>query len=582
MIFGGASAASVDLGSVLHDPGTIVDQTALRPLVVEWNGRDCRQYILMDSFSKDDTLGQSVTATVTFINPADFEPIAGDTIRVRYHSSVEFAGTINNVRKQTDDLQNVRYVCDLIDWSQTLLRRLIRRNFSNMTVQGIVDSVLDNELAGEVLTVGSIDSTVTVPLVDASSHVRVFDLFRDLAAATGQSFRVDFDQSLRFQSTTVDEAPLVLNESNVLLESTEIARDRETYRNVQTIIATGTPGENEDALSVTVERTNADQIAERLAIEGGTGRYEELEEITHPTSNRLDDLVILASGYGDLRLSTSGTLRTILTLQARGYGFRAGQVATVDLPTFGIAGEFLIQRVSLTERAGQFLFHTLELTQSSAQRRAYESWLAILGKGKIAIQLFSSLVHSSVTFTTPGAANWTVPVGVTVVTITAIGASAGGGGGSGWTQAIGHCSAGDGAYGGKGGNGGKVISSVMVVEGEELNIFIGSKGVKGNGGYQYQAPCSGGSPMPTNGTDATDTTVFRDGISLAEAYGGDKGKISPAYHSNGPAGNPGGGSGGIVTVGGGKVGGAGGAPGSGHGNGSNGVDGQNGEVMIEW
>jgi hypothetical protein len=546
-----------------------VDAWALRPILTELNGVDVRDAVAMDSFSKQDTLGQPVSATLTLRNPMT-APQAGDRVRVLYHQSVEFAGTIGRVRKRTDDLQITHYECDLVDWAQILVRRQVRRNFVSMTVLGIVESVLDNELAGELLTIGTIDSRVMVPLVDASAGARVFDLFRDLGSATGQSFRVEFDQSLRFTSTTVETAPLLLNESNVLVEATEITRDRDTYRNVQTVIVTGTPATtDEDPLVLTVQRTNEDQIAERQAIEGGTGRYEELESITHPISNRLEDLLIMGNGYGDLRLAISGALRTLLTVQVRGYGFRAGQVATVELPTFGISGEFMVQRVSLQERAGQFLFHTLELVESSMQRRAYESWLTILAKGKIAISLFGTIAHDSVTFTTPGAANWTVPAGVTVITITAKGGSGGGAGGATtWVPVPGGCFPTGNVTGGKGGNSGKAISSVNVLEGQEFNLFIGTRGSAGTGG---NTGCIA-TPVPTGGTAGTPTTVFRSGVSMAEAFGGGGGVPPPT-----PApGAPGGGSGSIVTVGGGKTGGAGGS------GTSNGTIGQHGSVTIEW
>ena len=134
MIFGGASLGSVALGSVTQDPGTIVDPTSLRPILTELNGVDFRAYVQIDTFSKQDTLGQPVSASITFLN-APTEPRAGDTVRVRFHESVEFAGTISRVRKRTPDLTQVFYDCELVDWSQILMRRQVRRNFTNMTVQ---------------------------------------------------------------------------------------------------------------------------------------------------------------------------------------------------------------------------------------------------------------------------------------------------------------------------------------------------------------------------------------------------------------------------------------------------------------
>jgi hypothetical protein len=474
-------------------------------------------------------------------------------------------------------IRGVVYDCDCLDWSQTLFRRKIRRNFTNMSVQNIMDSILDNELSGETITIGTIDSQVTVPLVDAR-QARVFDVCRDLAGATGQTFYMDFDETLQMRSTTIPSAPLILNEDNVLFEGTTVTTDRETYRNVQTVLVTGTPQvENEEAMTLMSERLNEEEIADRAAIEGGTGRYEEYEEITHPTSNRLDDLQFLGVGFANLRLATSGLLRTIMACRVRGYGFRAGQLVTVNLPNFGVLGNFIIQRVTISEVGGQFLFHDLELTASSRQWRAYESWIAILSNSKISIQLFGALVHDSVTFSTPGLSNWTVPNGITTVTVTVKGASGGGSGGARryvyQTRDFPNCiEAGD-SWGGTGGKSGKAIASLLVTEGDVLTVFIGTRGIGGSGGKLdlYFGPACGGPPIPKAGTAGTASTVFRNGVSIAEGFGGGGGNPDPPSQ-----GTAGGGSGSIVTVGGGKSGGNGGF---GQVTGS---AGQHGEVMIEW
>lgn len=507
-----------------------------RPIGFALNGINHREWLRVDTLEIDDTLGQPVSAEFTLVNP-DEVPVAGDEVRITFFDQVIFAGTIDQVQKTSPDLRTVFYRCDCVDWSQILLRRKLRRNFTNMPVQNILDSILDNELATEGLTIGTIDSRATMPLLDAQ-NARVFDVCRDLAGATGQSFYVDFDRSIQMRSTTVDPAPLLLNETTVQLQGTAVKSDRETYRNVQVVVVTGTPPDrNTDALTVVIERRNDAQILERQAIEGGTGRYEEIEEVTHPTSNDGVILALLGIGYAQLRLATSGALRQTTQLRVRHYGLRAGQLAIVDLPTFGLSGTFIIQRVSTREEAAQSLVYDLELTSSSLQQRAYESWLAVVKKGTVTMQLPGSLTNNLQTFETPGTYIFIVPAGVVSVEVTCVGGSAAGSGGAAYTGLQNGnppypCDGGGqytdaalGVNGGRGGNSGRAVTVLTVIEGETITLLVGSAGVAGVSDSNVYHNLSSGSEAAT-GTDGTignpSQATYR-GVVVCKGDGGKKG-----------------------------------------------------------
>lgn len=565
MQFAAGTFAGDSFGSIMLDPGAIVDPTSLRPILTELNGVDVRAFVAMDSLRIQDTLGQPVTANFMMVNPTTI-PVLGDKVRIFYHSQLIFSGTIDHVQKQSPDLSTFQYQLDCLDWSQTLFRRKLRRNFINLPIQNILDSILDNELIGETLTIGTIDSRATMPLVD-SRNARVFDVCRDMAGATGQTLYVDFDQTIQMRSTSVPVAPLTFSEANVLLDGMQSTVDRETYRNVQTVVVTGTPPQNVDALVTTQQRTNTDQIAARAAIEGGAGIYEEVEEITHPTSNDGAEIALLGISYARLRLATSGTHRVTVRAQVRGYGFRAGQIATVNLPTFGLVGTYIVQRVSISEVAGVHLFHDLELTSSSLQQRAYESWLSIVKGGKVTVQMPGSLTNNLVTFTTPGADTWTVPAGITSAEFSSVGASGGGGGQFNGTAFLAFAT-----NGGKGGDSGKAISIRDVIAGQIYDVVVGSAGIKGTLG-SLSPPVTG-----TDGTTGGLSSVSLSATIISQGNGGGGGKHG-VLGSSGQAGTAGSGVGDAVSVGGGRIGGAGGI-GSNGGNGTNPTNGQDGRVEI--
>lgn len=570
MQFGAGTFAEDSLGSIVRYLIAVGDPMAVRPILTELNGVDVRAFIAMDSVKIQDTLGQPVTAAFTMVTPSSV-PTIGDRVRIKFYEQVIFAGTIDHVTKMSADLLTVLYQVDCLDWSQTLFRRKLRRNFTDLPIQNILDSILDNELVGEELTIGTIDSHATIPLAD-SRNARVFDLCRDIAGVTGQTFYVDFDQSIQMRSTSVLDAPLVFSETNVLLAGTTSQTDRETYRNVQTVIVKGTPPEGQKSIETTQQRRNEDQIANRAAIEGGTGIYEEVEEITHPTSNDGADIALLGIGYARLRLATSGTPRTTIRCQVQGYGFRAGQIATVMLPTFGLVGTYVVQRVSIREQDGQLLFHDLELTSSSLQQRAYESWLSIVKGNKITVQMPGSLTNNLQTFDTPGSFTWTVPAGVTTAEFMAVGASGGGGGGlrvffflsptcfNNWIS-----------DGGAGGNSGKAITIQSVTEGQVWDIVVGAAGTAGVNGVVL-AGCGSGPITRADGTDGGNSQVKLTGIVSCQGDRGGGGHgISPGID-----GATGGGTGDAVSAGGGKIG--------GH-KGTNGVQplpGSDGFVEVRW
>jgi hypothetical protein len=568
-----ATVGHAAFGSLLQDSGAIADALANAPFMLELNGRDWRSWLAVSSVQIDDTLGQPRSCQFVLINPST-TPKPGDLVRVLYYAEVLFAGMMSRVEPQPNTPMNVvQYQCEATDWSVLLVRRRLRRNFTNVPVVNIIDSILDNEVAGEGLSIGTIDQGPTIPLVDAR-NARIFDVLRDVAGATGQSMSIDADKRVHIRSTSGETAPIVIDETTV--EASSLVEDLETYRNVQTVIVTGTPAVGtEEKRTVTIVRQNAEQIAARQAIEGGTGRYEDIEEVTHPTSNDAADLALMGIGYANLRLATSGVPRTTLAVRLRGYGFRAGQVASVNLPAVGAVGTWLIQRASAREQHARHLVYDLELTRSGAQQRAYEAWLNIVRAGKVVVQLPSAVTNNLAVFNTPGSYTWTAPVSG-LVEFTCYGGSGGAGGKWAYTQLQGHQFVCTGvAYGGAGGNSGKAVTTLSVVAGQVYDVIVGAAGLPGSNGHGNLA-CAPTSVAATGGTAGSSSQVKLGALVKCQGDGGGGGGAASGDDFNGSPGapgSPGSGIGDAVTVGGGKSGGA---------NAPDPQSGQDGLVEIRW
>lgn len=563
---------------VQRDSAAAWQAWALAPIRVSINGVSWAQWVQVDTLGIDDTLGQTMQCRMRILNPV-VVPRVGDVVMATYFAEVLFAGLITERKPSPNtDLSVILYECDCTDWSILLSRRRIRRNFVNTGLVNVVDSLLDNELAGDGLSLGTVDSGSLLPLVDVR-NAKAFDVLRDVAGATGQVMFVDHARVIQFRSTTTDPAPKVINYS--VVEASSLVEDLQTYRNVQSVIVTGTVNGG-TALSVSVKKQNDDQIAERKAIEGGTGIYEDIEEITHPTSNVTGDLQLLGLSYARLRLATSGTPRQTLRVRVRGYGFRAGQTATVDLPALSVSGSWIIQRCTLAEQAGQFLLYNLELTQSSRQQRGYEAWLNIVRAGKITVQVPSATTSNLQSFITPGTFTWTVPAGVTQAEFTSIGGSGGGGGSSPGFSGISGCQW-TGVRGGNGGSGGFSVVTVPVTAGQVYTIIVGAAGAAGAEGSLFHVDpfgasgrCFGYPADPTSGASATVTQVRIGATVYGQADGGGGGLYTTNAGFNGVDGAQGSGIGDAVTSGGGRAGGVGGV------NGTAPTPGADGLIEVRW
>lgn len=537
MMIAGGSVGGQALGSTMPGDMTVGDPWPGAPINVFVNDVSWRAFVQPNSLRINDTLGQQVTARLVIVNPTT-APTVGDQVKAVFYSETIFSGTILRIRERINNTQTARYYdCDCADHTHILNRRKITRNFTDRDLVGIVDALLDNELSGEGLTLGTLDRKVTIPLLDAAG-ASALDLLREAAAATGQAFYVGFDKTLNFVSTSNPSLPVDLVVGNV--EEAELVRDLDSYRNKQYVIVKGKPlsAAASDALEVTESRQNDDQINARAAIEGGSGIYESVENITHPTSNAQADLQLLGIAYARLRLSTSGTPRSVLKARMRGYGFRAGQVGTVTIPHLGVSGEWLIQRVTVTEQDGRKLVHELELVQSSLQWRAYLSWLNIVRSGKVTVLPPTASTNNSVTYNTPGSYQWIVPAGVTQAEFACTGASGGGGNG--------FCTTGGPIYGGgNAGTSGLAVTIVEVTEGQEFDIVVGAAGVA------IAVP-------PYHGTDGEHSSVSLGGVILCQGNGSTGGRsVQTSPCAEGANGGDGSGIGDAVTVGGGKTGGLG-------------------------
>jgi hypothetical protein len=481
------------------------------------------------------------------INPT--VPIVdGKTCEVIWRGEAIFSGLIRTLTIDSDQAEAVfRYSIEADGWDSLLARHTITKTYSNvMAGQILRDAILASGLSLDGVTAGLVDDGIQLLLAEAN-HVRVSDFIRDIGVAGGGVAFINPYKQIVFRPLSVDVADMVITTARA--ETIQHMSDLDNYRNRQVVKVTGTSG-----ATVTETRDDLVQQALRIADEGGSGIYEDYQEVKHPTSNVVGELSIMGQTVGFVQLRTYAKNARRVTVTMREPAPRIGQLTVLDLPGFGLSGTFLAMRKTWRESSGAFLFD-VEFWESSFQQFALESLLRIVGAGKAAVSISANVFPNVQLFSTPGTFTWTVPAGVTTAQFTNIGGSAGGGGGRRLWGFSGSCFVLGFATGGDGGNSGKAITIRAVSAGQVFDLVVGAAGTSGITG-EVASICTGGSTISDGGTGGL-SSVKLGAVTVCQADGGTAG-LSGAGGTNGADGVAGGGIGDAVSVGGGHVGGQGG------------------------
>ncbi len=549
-------------------------QIIIDPFTIEISGQSMKGFQLIDSLTIDKELGRQGTAQFSLYN-IGFSPQIGEPVRILYYNDILFVGAVDRITVTSNNAQTfVTYNFECTDNSYLLFRRKVRMNFVNQPVYQIALGVLADGALRDGITIGTVDNNFNIPLANADG-VSAYEFLSGIAVSTGTLFSIDNNRVMHFTSVSLTPAPVLLNGDTV--QSCTVEIDRETYRNEQWTVVTGTAAtQSETPLVIELRRGNDEQIAAQAVIEDTGGNYRDITQITHPSSNSAVELTKLGNAYNKIYLGLSGAIRRSLNITTRQVGFIPGHIATVSLPQVGATGEWVISRTSLREESGRFLITSLQLRQTSIMRRAQELWVEVVRRGTLSILPPSAIYTNIVHFTTPGIGSWAVPSGVTDIQITVRG---GGGGGGGGAKSI-YFNKVRTAAGAAGGSGGLAIKVMTVTPGTVLTYWVGAGGL---GGASDSDTNTTADTIGATGANGIETYVEQGGGKVVRAFPGTGalGGFANAYRNlsiSYPQALSGNGSGGQAIT----VGGAANSGYAGDGITSSGGNGGNGKVTIEW
>jgi hypothetical protein len=509
----------------------------------------------LDMLRLEESGDGKARARMLVINPT-VPIVEGKTFEIIWRGEIVFAGIIRTLTIDSDRAERVfKYNIEADGWDLLLARHTITKTYTNvMAGQILRDAILSSGLSLDGVTSGLVDDGVQILLAEAD-HVRVADFIRDIGVAGGGVAFINPYKQIVFRPRSVDVSEVRI--TNARAEMIQQMSDLDNYRNRQIVKVTGTGG-----ATVTETRDDLVQQALRIADEGGSGIYEDYQEIKHPTSNVAGELSIMGQTVGFVQLRTYAKNARRVTVTMREPAPRIGQLTVLELPGFELSGTFIAMRKTWRDKAGKFLFD-VEFWESSFQQFALESLLRIVGAGKAAVSISANLFPNVQLFSTPGTFTWPVPAGVTTAQFTDYGG--GGAGGSGT------CTTGGPIYGGgPGGPGGKAVTIRAVTPGQVFDLVVGAKGAIGG--------------IPSAGGPGGNSSVKLSGVTVCQGDGGLGGGAasSSAPCVTGATGASGGGSGDAVVVGGGSAGGGGSGNFVGDGGFGSGFNGVAGLIEVRW
>jgi len=453
--------------ALASEPATAVIVVPALELFI--NGFDFYPYLLQGTLEIERKINDRSSARFTIINP-QFLPSAGSVVRIRRYGTWRFGGTIERLRSDvsTNDVI-LSYQVECADWSRTLERRTLTYTTFNVSAKDLIYQLLTITLSNESLYPAFLEDSPTFPYIEIKD-LRFSEVFRDVADGSGMSWWVDPEQGVHLVKTAYAAAPFTLGDGTIV--DPQVEETREQYRNVMYVTVTGTPPDTSaQANEVSVTRQDDNEIWNRYIIEGGTGRYEVIEKLTHPASNDPIELQKLGITYCIFRLRRSGRNGRPFRATTYTFGLEPGMLASVDVSRLGLNKDsMIITSVTEKHQDTDFWQYDVEGTFTDPNELVTEAYLRMLQTGRaillmpIGVFVGTNAITSSGDFTITGS-------GSVEVQVVCNGASGGGGGYTGISQ----------FNGGKGGNGGKASSFRTFPAGTVLTVTIGTAGASGAG-----------------------------------------------------------------------------------------------------
>lgn len=161
-----------------------------------------------------------------------FVPAAGMSIAIKQDGVNIFAGSVTNVDEAYDVVDYVAYRLTCIDYTYHLDQRLMVTSYQSMTVQAILEDMVENWLPSDV-TIDGVDCDEVIDYV-AFNYEPPSQALARLAALAGADWYIDYYKDIHFSVQASEDAPFNLTDTGgkYVYASLVVRRDQTQLRNV--------------------------------------------------------------------------------------------------------------------------------------------------------------------------------------------------------------------------------------------------------------------------------------------------------------------------------------------------------------
>ena len=196
---------------------------------------DDSEVIISDDWRFSKSINQQKQFEVTVIdNPNNANIEKGLEVKLYIDGNVEFIGIIQKVERWEDTPNKIHYRLICLTFFKIMEKRLIGAVFENKTAGYIINYIIDNYLADEGITAGTIEDGPTFDKVIFNYISCLNATNKVVTRSTGYNFKINDDKSIDFVSKYNDTSVYVLD-NDFIHKGFYPSDSLDEYRNSQII-----------------------------------------------------------------------------------------------------------------------------------------------------------------------------------------------------------------------------------------------------------------------------------------------------------------------------------------------------------
>lgn len=204
------------------------------------NSEDKTKYVAWESLRIKNVLTTKVDScsfTIRNYGNRIYVPVVGREVIIYDNATKVFAGHIVRRTQKFSWFKVVEYECECVDYSRLLSKRLVSNIYENMTINAIIQHLIDHFSIGG-FTTNNVSCTTEIEYI-AFNYQPLDKCLEELAKLVNYDYYVDYDKDIHFRASDSVSAPYDITETNGKcdLNTLVIRQDNSQVRN--TIIVRG-------------------------------------------------------------------------------------------------------------------------------------------------------------------------------------------------------------------------------------------------------------------------------------------------------------------------------------------------------